>query len=451
MTALFTNSKTNSSIMSKKTSTYACTECFYQSGKWLGKCPECNGWNTFNSDTIDATKEQQIFKINDIATKSATRIQSGIKEWDRVMGGGLVAGEFVIITGDPGIGKSTLLLQIANKIAENYKTIYFSSEESLEQVKLRAQRLKCNSETLFFSDQADIDVIIKLAEKHKPELIIIDSVQNCYMQSSDFSQASQSQLKEIAFKLMRLAKDKSITVISSGHITKEGVMAGPKTLEHIVDAVFYLQAEDRFQTRILRAVKNRFGTIDELGFFQMGESGLEEIANINKYFMQDLNPSPGSALVGFIEGTRPILVELQALVLASKYAMPQKVISGIDQTQVVLVAAILEKHLQIKFSLHDIFFKISGGLKIKGSSSDLAIALALLSSYFQKPLPEKSLALGEINLAGQIKPVNYVTMYANEAEKFGILNLLISSNQKIEPHCKATKFKSIYDLLMLFE
>jgi len=437
--------------MGKKSSTYACTECFYQSGKWLGKCPDCNGWNTFSSDTVDETKDQLIFKINDITTKSATRIQSGIKEWDRVMGGGLVAGEFVIITGDPGIGKSTLLLQIANKISENHKTIYFSSEESLEQVKLRALRLKCNNESLFFSDQADIDTIIKLAEKHKPELIIIDSVQNCYMQSSDFSQASQSQLKEIAFKLMRLAKDKSITVISSGHITKEGVMAGPKTLEHIVDAVFYLQAEDRFQTRILRAVKNRFGTIDELGFFQMGESGLEEIANINKYFMQDLNPNPGSALVGFIEGTRPILVELQALVLASKYAMPQKVISGIDQTQVVLIAAILEKHLQIKLSLHDIFIKISGGLKIKGSSSDLAIALALLSSYFQKPLPEKSLALGEINLAGQIKPINYVNMYANEAEKFGIVNLLISSNQKIETHGKATKFKSIHDLLMLFE
>lgn len=438
--------------MSKKLSNpYICSECFYQSGKWLGKCPECNGWNTFSSETMSSAHEQLIFKINDIEAKSATRIQSGIKEWDRVMGGGLVAGEFAIITGDPGIGKSTLLLQIANKISANHKTIYFSSEESLEQVKLRAQRLNCNDQDLFFSDQADIDVIIKLTEKHKPELIIIDSVQNCYMQNSDFSHASQAQLKEIAFKLMRLAKEKSITIISTGHITKEGVMAGPKTLEHIVDAVFYLQAEDRFQTRILRAVKNRFGTIDELGFFLMNENGLEEIANINKYFMQDLNSNPGSALVGFIEGTRPILVELQALVLASKYAMPQKVISGIDQTQVVLIAAILEKHLQIKLSLHDIFFKISGGLKIKGSSSDLAIALALLSSYFQKPLPEKSLALGEINLAGQIKSVNYINMYINEAEKFGIQNLLLSSSQKAEANCKITKFKTIYDLLLLFE
>lgn len=438
--------------MSKKTTNpYVCAECFYQSAKWLGKCPDCNGWNTFSSDTISTTNDQLIFKINDIATKTSPRIQSGIKEWDRVMGGGLVAGEFVIVTGDPGIGKSTLLLQIAHKISENHHTIYFSSEESLEQVKLRAQRLACTNEKLFFSDQADIDVIIKLVEKHKPELVIIDSVQNCYMQNSDYSHASQSQLKEIAFKLMRLAKDKSITIISSGHITKEGVMAGPKTLEHIVDAVFYLQAEDRFQTRILRSVKNRFGTIDELGFFQMGEGGLEEIANINKYFMQDLNPNPGSALVGFIEGTRPILVELQALVLASKFAIPQKVISGIDQTQVVLIAAILEKHLQIKLSLHDIFFKISGGLKIKGSSSDLAIALALLSSYFQKPLPEKSLALGEINLAGQIKPVNYVNIYVNEAEKFGIQNLILSSHQKVEASCKITTFKSIYDLLILFE
>jgi len=250
---------------------------------------------------------------------------------------------------------------------------------------------------------------------------------------------------------MRLSKEQRIAVIASGHITKEGIIAGPKTLEHLVDAVFYLQGEDRWQTRVLRSVKNRFGTVCELGFFSMEEQGLKEMPNINEHLLEELSHSPGSTLISFIEGSRPLLIELQALVLQSKFGIPQRVVSGIDHTQVVLIAAILEKYLQIKLHAHDIFFKISGSFKIKSAGADLGIALALLSSYFQKPLPEKSLALGEVSLTGQIKPINHMAIHAAEAEKFGIARLLLAQNQKVETSCSTMKFSHIYELVSLFQ
>jgi DNA repair protein RadA/Sms len=250
---------------------------------------------------------------------------------------------------------------------------------------------------------------------------------------------------------MRLAKEFNVAVILSGHITKDGLMAGPKTLEHMVDAVFYLQGEDRWQTRILRSVKNRFGVVNELAFFEMHEDGLQEIPNINQQLLKEISNRPGSVLTSSLEGSRPFLIELQALTIISKFGIPQRVISGADQTQVVLIAAILEKYLQIKLSSHDIFVKISGGLKIRESSADLAFALALLSSFFQKILPEKTLALGELNLTGQIKPINYINMHLGEAEKFGIEQIFVAKNQKIEnSNCKVKRFNNVYELLSLF-
>lgn len=444
--------------MVKNKDFYNCTNCSYQTLKWLGCCPDCKAWNTIEHvkvvpGILQSAKGHSAIKLtnlSEITAKPLERMRTHIKEWDRVTGGGIVPGGFMILTGDPGIGKSTLLLQMAYALASNYSVFYFSSEESLEQVKLRAERLNCANSKLLFADQANLDDIIATCQMQKPEIIIIDSIQNCYTQETHAIPGSIGQLKESAFKLMRLAKENTISVIVSGHITKEGVIAGPKTLEHMVDAVFYLQGEDRWQTRILRSVKNRFGTIDELGFFQMKEQGLQEVPNINQQLLQEITHSPGSVLISFIEGSRPILIELQALALASKYTMPQRVISGIDQTQVVLIAAILEKYLQIKLSAHDIFFKISGSFKIKSSAADLGIALALLSSYFQKPLPEKSLALGEISLTGQIKPVNFISIHAYEAEKFGIKQLLLSKNQQVETACKVLKLYNVYDLLSLF-
>ncbi len=442
--------------MSKQKTAYNCGNCSYQTIKWLGCCPECKAWNTFEPVTVareykTALKASvPLVDLTTVTTRPMQRMLSGVKEWDRVTGGGIVPGGFLIVTGDPGIGKSTLLLQIAYRLAQHHKVFYFSSEESLEQVKLRAERLTCISSSLLFSDQANLDEIIITAQTHKPDIIILDSIQNCYIQDQQTVPGSIGQLKEAAFKLMRLAKEHNIAVIASGHITKEGVIAGPKMLEHMVDAVFYLQGEDRWQTRVLRSVKNRFGTINELGFFEMQEQGLQEVPNINQYLLEEVSHSPGSVLISFMEGSRPLLIELQALVLSSKYGMPQRVVSGIDQTQVVLIAAILEKYLQVKLSAHDIFFKISGGFKIKSNAADLGIALALLSSYFQKPLPEKALALGEISLTGQIKPINSINLHVGEAEKFGIERLMLARNQKVETGAKTMKFYNVYELLSLF-
>ena len=437
--------------MAKTSTSYTCAHCSYQTIKWLGCCPECKAFDSIQ--LIPALRAQdktaQLSDLLHIAPQPLKRMLSGIKEWDSVMGGGIVPGSFSILTGDPGIGKSTLLLQIASRLAQNYTVFYFSSEESLEQVKMRAERLNCLHPRLLFSDEPNLDSIIATCEEQKPDIIIIDSIQNCSFTETAF-QGSLGQLKEAAFKLMRLAKEKSIAVFASGHITKEGIIAGPKTLEHMVDAVFYLQGEDRWQTRILRSVKNRFGTLSELGFFQMEEHGLQEVPNINAQLLEDVSYSPGSVLISFIEGSRPLLIELQALVLNSHYGMPQRVVSGIDHTQVVLMAAILEKYLQIKLSSQDIFFKISGSFKIKSCAADLGIALALLSSYFQKPLPEKSLALGEISLTGQIKAVNCINIHTTEAEKFGITRLLLASNQKVETSCSVMHFSHIYDLVRLF-
>jgi len=442
---------------------FTCSQCSYKSVKWIGCCPNCHAWDSFAQDepqliqkgnkrTPGSIKPLSLVHLDDVPASCQDRMESKIAEWDRVLGGGIMPGSLLILTGDPGIGKSTLLLQVANQLACDHTVHYVSTEESLQQVSLRARRLSCREKNLLFSDAADLDTIIASARDSKPDILIIDSIQNCYSPSMDYVHGSISQLREATFQLMRLAKDNGIAVLLSGHITKDGTIAGPKTLEHMVDGVFYLQGEDRWQTRILRAVKNRFGTINELGFFEMRSTGLEEVHNINEHLLSEFNPAPGSVLISIIEGSRPLLLELQALTIESKLGFPQRVISGVDQKQVVLVAAILEKYLHIRLSSHDIFFKVSGGFKIKESATDLGIALALLSSYFQQALPHKAIALGEINLTGRIQPVNQLNTLMREAEKFGIEQLLVAKNQKMEQTtCTIKRFSTVYELLSLFK
>lgn len=429
----------------------------------MGCCPECNEWNSLIESIQPASiPGAKIVKnsgsnlvmtpLHTVQTTTQARMLSGIDEWDRVVGGGIMQSSLLILTGDPGIGKSTLLLQICNGLARTYSVYYFSTEESLQQVKQRAQRLECINENLLFSDHADLETIITTCQAQKPDMVIIDSIQNCYTAGAQTFPGSVGQLRESAFHLMRLAKEHNITVIISGHITKEGTIAGPKTLEHMVDGVFYLQGEDRWQTRVLRSVKNRFGTINEIGFFEMRENGLQEVPNINEHLISELSHAPGSVLVSVVEGSRPLLIELQALTIESKLGIAQRVVSGIDQKQVVLIAAILEKYLHVKLSMQDIFFKVSGGFKIKGSGTDLGIALALLSSYFQQSLPDKSIALGEISLTGEIKPINQINLFVKEAEKFGITQFLVARNQKLEnTSATAKKFTNVYELLSLFQ
>jgi len=449
-------------FMAKIKTSYRCTNCSYQSVKWIGCCPSCNEWNSFSesvdeSSEIGASKKSgnatnlKLFKLEDIKIDSQTRMVSGVKEWDNVLGGGVLPGSFIILTGDPGIGKSTLLLQIADKISQNKKVAYFSSEESLEQVKGRSVRLGITSTNLLFSDQSTLEDIIFTCEQLKPDLVILDSIQNCHISSQSHSYpGTVAQMREAAFFLMRFAKENNIAVLITGHITKDGQMAGPKVLEHMVDAVFYLQGEDRWQVRVLRSVKNRFGNINEVGFFEMHEKGLIEIGNINQYVLSEASYNPGSSLVCCIEGSRPLLLELQALCVDSKFGMPQRVVTGLDPKQVVLIAAILEKYLHIKFSTQDIFFKVSGGFKIKESSADLGIALALLSSYFRVTLPQKSVAVAEISLTGQIKPINQIGAVIKETERFGLESILLSKGQNVKTSCKNLGFQNVYELLGLF-
>ncbi|MFH1644312.1 MAG: DNA repair protein RadA [bacterium] len=447
--------------MNKQKTNFKCTNCDYATVKWIGQCPTCNEWNSFVEQNISTSlfkgsqkttnSNVQFFKLNEIETTTQQRMLSGIKEWDQVVGNGILPGSFSILTGDPGIGKSTLLLQVADKIADTKNVIYFSTEESLQQLKNRATRLNLNETNLLFCDESNLENILSICQNPKPDLIIIDSIQSCYLSNqSTVIPGTIGQLREASFHLLRFAKENNVAIFITGHITKDGQIAGPKLLEHMVDGVFYLQGEDRWHTRILRSVKNRFGAINEIGFFEMQEDGLVEINDINQQLLNESSSAPGSSLICCLEGRRPILLELQALCVTSKFGIPQRVVTGIDPKRIILIAAILEKYLHIKFSSQDIFFKVSTGVKIKESSIDIGIALALLSSYFQKTLPTKILTLGEISLTGQVKPTNQAQIRINEAEKFGINSFLISANQQIKTQCQTIRLKNIYELLKLF-
>jgi len=450
--------------VAKQSTQFQCSNCHHVAVRWAGCCPSCSEWNSFiemlaapkilgstKSGRVKEYSEDTLSLLQNITEIEHERMQTSVSEWDRVLGGGILPGSFIILTGDPGIGKSTLLLQIADSIAQAYNVIYFSSEESLQQVKNRAARLNITNNRMLFSDISCLEDIIGLAIQKKPHLLILDSIQNCYLSlDSTMFPGTIAQLREAGFRLMRLAKENNIAVLVTGHVTKDGVMAGPKVLEHMVDAVFYLQAEDRWQTRMLRSVKNRFGAINEVGFFSMSEDGMKEVANINALLLEESSSSVGGCLICEIEGSRPLLLELQALVVESKYGVPQRVISGIDHKRVVLIAAILEKYLGVRFSSQDIFFKVSGGFKVKESSSDLGIALALLSSFFQKPLPKKSVALAEISLTGTVKPINQIGMSVKEVEKFGLETIFIAHNQQVKSQARLISFRNVYELLKLF-
>ncbi len=446
--------------MAKHTIKFLCSNCQHQSAKWLGCCPSCQEWNSFVEEKPSAShsaaspllskpaQSLTMRSLDQVATTSHTRMLSGISEFDTVLGGGIMPGSLLVLTGDPGIGKSTLLLQVAHTLAAHHKVFYFSSEESLEQVKSRATRIGSINSQLLFSDQAQIEAILQTCQEQKPDIVMIDSIQNCFLSETHSYPGTVGQLRETSFALMRLAKEHNISIIITCHITKEGQMAGPKTLEHMVDGVFYLQGDDRWHTRILRSVKNRFGPINELGFFAMNSKGLEEVPHINQYLLEEAAEAPGSVLVGCQEGSRALLLEIQALVIPTKYGVPQRVVTGVDHKRVVLIAAILEKYLHIKLSMHDIFIKVAGGLKITETGSDLGIALALLSSYFQQALPQKSIALGELSLTGAIKAIADSERYIKEAQKFGITSIFIAGKQTSSVACK--KLHSVYELLSLF-
>lgn len=410
--------------MKKRTTIYVCTACKAETKKWVGSCLSCDEWGTI-TEREEATPvktgirapaaQRTLTALTDIPASSLTeRFASGINEWDRVLGGGILPGSFLILTGDPGIGKSTLLLMVANALSARATVHYYSSEESLAQLKQRADRIGCASSALLLSDCAHLGDIIETSISQRPDLVILDSIQNC----ADTTESTAA-LRDAGHALLQFCKQQNIAVITTAHITKEGVMAGPKMLEHLADAVFYLKGEEHWNIRVLRSVKNRFGTTNEIGFFEMDERGLQPVDNINAYTISHTAPAPGAVITCSMEGNRLVLLELQALCVPTKYSLPQRVITGVDQKRVLLIVALLEKYLSLKLSQCDIFFSVTGGISSKESSNDLAIALALTSSYLQTPLPGKSLAFGELSLTGRIQSVKQSAQRIAQARAFG--------------------------------
>lgn len=413
---------------------YFCQECGYKSLKWLGKCPECGSWNSFVEEKENkknkkiVVEKAKIHKLSEISFKPQKRLKTGLTEFDLVLGGGIVPSSLILIGGDPGIGKSTLLTQIAGLLSEkDIPVIYASAEESPEQVSLRVERLGINRDFYFISD-TNLSSILETVEEIKPQLLIIDSIQTVYLPELESSPGGVSQVRECANTLMRLAKERGITVILVGHITKGGIIAGPKILEHLVDVVLYLEGEKETGFRILRAVKNRFGSVNEIGVFLMTEKGLIPHSQYEDFFLS----GEEGAIFCIMEGTRPILVEVQALVTKSYFAVPRRTAVGFDPIRLSLLVAILEKKLGFNFRDQDIYVKIAGGLKVRDPSADLAVAMALISSLVEKPLPKKTVFIGEIGLSGELRPVRDLTLRLKEAEKKGFKKVFVPATINIK-------------------
>ena len=430
--------------MSKKEgkAIFRCQQCGYESSRWLGRCPDCDGWNSLIEEVFREEKKYSLhpeghstpIPISKIEIEeSKSRYKAGISEFDRVLGGGIVPGSLILVGGEPGIGKSTLILQIANSLSNNYGIVlYISAEESLYQIKLRASRLGTLEEKLFLVSETDIEVIKKHISEIKPKVVIVDSIQTINDYEISSSPGSISQVRECTAQLMRLAKSKEISVIIIGHVTKGGILAGPKVLEHIVDTVLYLEGEQYNIYRILRSTKNRFGSTNELGIFKMGEKGLAEVLNPSELLLSE-KPShvSGSVVAATFEGSRPLLVEMQALVSYSNLGIPRRMTTGVDYNRVLLILAVLEK--RVGYSLHsqDVHVNIAGGIKVLEPALDLAIIMAIASSFKDVPIDPATVIFGEVGLAGEVRIVNQVEKRIQEILKMGFKRCIIpKSNLK---------------------
>ena len=413
--------------MAKKTTTvFVCNECGYESSKWLGKCPACNNWNTFfeekavqGTGTKDKKKQvSDVVKLNSVEKKETTRIKTGVNELDRVLGGGFVNGSLTLLGGEPGIGKSTLILQICNSLSVDGKILYVSGEESAEQIKLRADRLEIDSDNILFLSETDIDSVEAALEKHDPKFAIIDSIQTMYSDEITSAPGSVSQVREITSRVMQMCKQKGITTIIIGHVTKDGSIAGPRVLEHMVDTVLYLEGERYFTYRILRTVKNRFGSTNEIGMFEMEEKGLIEITNPSSILISERDGNPaGSVIAVSMEGTRPLLIELQALTTLSVFGMPRRNATGIDYNRLTLLMAVLEKRANMQLGTQDVYLNIVGGIRVNEPALDLGIILSVASSFKNVSIKEDVVAIGEVGLTGEIRSVNMIEKRIKEAEK----------------------------------
>ena len=433
--------------MAKIKSKWICQECGYETSGYLGKCPSCGNWGTIVEDVQSNLKPQNISPqgilneatpslINDIHIGSEVRVSTNISEFDRILGGGLVQGSITLIAGDPGIGKSTILLQTSGELAKNgQKVLYVTAEESASQLKLRANRLEINSDNLYVYPQINLESIRKQIDEIKPEVVVIDSIQAIYSQTITSSAGSVSQIRECCNILMQIAKTQNITIIIIGHVTKDGSIAGPKVLEHMVDTVISFEGDKYKSYRMLRSTKNRFGNTSEVGIFEMQQKGLVEVRNPNELFLNERSQDsiPGSAIIVTNEGTRPLLVEIQALVGATPYASPRRVTNGVDTSRMLQILAVLEKRVGLNLSKQDVYVNVMGGIDITEPSADLGIALAIATCARDVVVDSQTVIIGEIGLSGEIHPVNNIEKRLNEAVTSGFKKAIIPyANSPVE-------------------
>jgi DNA repair protein RadA/Sms len=419
--------------------TFVCENCGAESPKWIGKCPSCGEWNTYKEHLIRKNKpassnqadKQEIKKLKDISLQEESRISCGYSEVDRVLGGGMVHGSLILLGGEPGIGKSTLALQIALK-SNNIKTLYVSGEESLRQIKLRGQRLGEEHKNIFLLNETNLEEIITHCSDFKPDIIIIDSIQTLYSESVDSSPGSVTQVREGATRLLKYAKESSIPVFLIGHINKEGNIAGPKVLEHIVDVVLQFEGDHNYVYRVLRGLKNRFGSTSEIGIFEMHNDGLNEVLNPSELLVnQQDDKLSGMSIAATIDGIRPFMVEIQSLVSPSAYGTPQRSATGFDIRRLSMLLAVLEKRAKLNLYNKDVFLNIAGGIKVVDTAVDLSIVASLLSSVTDKPVPHNICLAGEVGLSGEIRAVNQIENRIAEAEKIGFRKIILSQYNKI--------------------
>ena len=414
---------------------YFCQNCGNESAKWLGQCPACKEWNTFveeavstvsKSSSVKTSREVNVVSLSEVSADEHTRLQVGIAELDRVLGGGIVPGSLVLVGGDPGIGKSTLLLQVCQKLANNHSVLYISGEESLSQIKLRANRMGDFCENLKLLCETNLDTVRSVIESQKPELVIIDSIQTMYSEEIGSAPGSVSQVRESTNVFMQLAKGMGITIFIVGHVTKEGTVAGPRVLEHMVDTVLYFEGDRHASYRILRGVKNRFGSTNEIGVFEMRQNGLVEVENPSEYMLSGKpENASGSVVACSMEGTRPLLIEIQALVCESNFGMPRRTATGTDYNRVNLLMAVLEKRIGLHMSNCDAYVNIAGGIRMNEPAIDLGIVMAIISSYKNRALDEKMIVFGEVGLSGEVRAVNMPEQRVAEAKKLGFETCVI--------------------------
>lgn len=419
---------------------FVCNECGYESAKWMGKCPACNSWNTFFEEKLSTKvesgkREKKIQEapkpLNSFVGQDAQRTSTGYAELDRVLGGGLVKGSLVLVGGEPGIGKSTLILQLCDKVKGEGKVLYVSGEESAEQIKLRADRLNIKNDGILFLGETDIDIIDQNIEELNPKLVIIDSMQTMYSEDISSAPGSVSQVREITSRIMKICKSRKITTIIIGHVTKDGNIAGPRVLEHMVDTVLYIEGERYFSYRMIRGVKNRFGSTNEVGMFEMQEKGMVEITNPSSILISEREDNPsGSVVVATVEGTRPLLVELQALVTQSVFGLPRRTANGIDYNRLTLLVAVMEKKAGFMLGNQDVYLNVVGGLKVNEPALDLGIILATASSFKNVSIPKGVIALGEVGLTGEVRTINMMEKRLKEAERLGFKKCIIPENNK---------------------